>query len=121
MTPERRMVKITKGDQAGTEKAVVNVNAATDIGFGDNKIVVWTRLTFWGAQADFLANNCDKGDLIFVEDGTLQPVETYEGKDGKTGASINVTVRSFTTAKKKSDTTPGVPVTPAAADPNAQF
>jgi single-strand DNA-binding protein len=47
-----------------SQKAVLNVNVATDVGFGDNKKTQWVTLTLWEKRAEGLAPHLAKGDMI---------------------------------------------------------
>jgi len=61
---------------------VCDVSVAMNVGFGERQTTVWTRLTVWGKQAEFLAEYVSKGDLL-AWTGAQYRVEGFQGSDGE--------------------------------------
>lgn len=70
-------------------QACTHVSVAVDQGYGDKKITVWYRVTFWGKTAEAVNQYCDKGDIILVE-GTIRPPQIWKGQDGTVHTSLEL-------------------------------
>lgn len=74
-------------------QAVLSVNVANHIGFGDKRQTIWVRVTLWGKRAEGeLKNHLLKGREVFVS-GELTMSE-YTANDGtrKTQLELNANV-----------------------------
>lgn len=60
-------------------KSLLNLSAAYDVGYGDNKKTQWLSLTMFGQQAEKLAQHLTKGKQIVIRAEDLH-VEEYNGK-----------------------------------------
>ena len=63
-------------------KSVCDISVAMNVGYGERQQTVWTKLTVWGKQAEFLAQYAKKGDAIMWSGGQYMTSE-FDGKDGK--------------------------------------
>ena len=52
--------------------AVTSFSVAVNVGFGDNKVTAWYRVTAWAKQAEVCKQYIKKGMTVLVE-GELQP------------------------------------------------
>ena len=52
--------------------AVTNFNVACDVGWGDNKKTMWTRVTVWGKLAEVCNEFVTKGKSVLVQ-GEMNP------------------------------------------------
>lgn len=74
-------------------QAVLNVNVANNVGFGDKQQTVWLRVILWGRRAEgTLKDYLKKGQQVFVS-GELTMNE-YTANDGskKTNLELNATI-----------------------------
>ena len=62
--------------------AVCDLSVAMTIGWGDRQTTLWTRITVWGKQAEFLGKYAKKGDLV-IWSGATYKVDKYTDKDGQ--------------------------------------
>lgn len=60
-------------------KSLLNLSAAYDFGYGDNKKTQWLSLTMFGQQAEKLAQHLTKGKQIVIRAEDLH-IEEYNGK-----------------------------------------
>ncbi len=70
-------------------KAVMNFPLAVDIGYGDNKGVLWFRIAVWGERAVNLAPHVTKGTLMWVT-GELSEPRIYQARDGENRVSLDL-------------------------------
>ena len=77
-----------KTTQGGTD--VLQVRAAFDSGWGDNKHTSWVTLVMFGKRATGLAPHCKKGGQAVVW-GELK-VREYNKNDGSKGVAVDVIV-----------------------------
>lgn len=66
-----------------------SMSVAVDSGFGNNKTTTWYRVSAFGKNAESSAKYLKKGSLICAS-GDLA-VNEFEGKDGTTKLSLDVT------------------------------
>ena len=66
-----------------------SMSVAVDSGFGNNKTTTWYRVSVFGKNAERSAKYLKKGSLICAS-GDLA-VNEFEGKDGTTKLSLDVT------------------------------
>lgn len=66
-----------------------SMSVAVDSGFGNNKTTTWYRVSAFGKNAESSAKYLKKGSLICAS-GDLA-VNEFEGKDGSTKLSLDVT------------------------------
>ena len=74
-------------------QAVLNVNVANNVGFGDKQQTLWIRVVLWGKRAEGqLKDYLKKGQQVFVS-GELTMSE-YTGNDGvkRTQLEVNATI-----------------------------
>ena len=87
---------------------------------------VYTDVTTWGRQAENVAQYTRKGSRVAIK-GRLEPVRTYERRDGGTGATLEVTAhevvflsrdvdRGQAQAPTRAATPPAQPARPDDAD-----
>jgi single-strand DNA-binding protein len=84
-------------------QAVLNVNVANNVGFGDKQQTVWLRVILWGKKAEgTLKDYLKKGQQVFVS-GELTMSE-YTANDGtkRTQLELNANVLDLV-GKKNSD------------------
>lgn len=75
-----------------TGTSVVQVNLATETGYGEHKKTNFINLTFWGKKAEALAKYCVKGEYIWVQGEIIQ--DSWE--DQETGKTVSKTgVKAF--------------------------
>jgi len=73
---------------------VVDINLANETGFGEKKRTNFPGLTFWGKQAESLAQYAQKGQYLIIEGELSQ--ESWEDKEtGKNRSKTKVTVRRW--------------------------
>lgn len=86
--------RLTKDPELRTygadNNSLVNINVASDIGFGDNKKTVYHQCTAFKKTADAINNNFKKGDQIIIV-GT----PTQNKKDDKVYHGVNIDEWSF--------------------------
>ena len=80
---------------------ILNLNLATDHGFGDKKETMWVRCAIFGKRADTLAKYLAKGSQVLVV-GELYTRE-WEKNDGTIGYSLECRVSELEFAGSKSD------------------
>lgn len=61
---------------------VCDCSIAINAGFGRNQKTIWTRLTIWGKQGEFIGTNGKKGDMLMWS-GAQFMVEEFDGRDGE--------------------------------------
>ena len=89
-------------------KPFTQISIALQVGWGEKKHTVWTSITVFGPQAEWLGE-AKKGDLV-VCSGLEYDVEEYESKDGekkkshKFIAGMGSTVRHVKTVKQSQGT-----------------
>jgi len=84
-------------------KAVVNFSVAVDRYTGPGtKDTTWFRVNAWEKQAEAVNEYLHKGDLCLCE-GEVS-VSTFEGRDGKARASLDLRARQVTFLQTKKDT-----------------
>lgn len=74
-------------------QAVLTVNVANNVGFGDKQKTMWIRVTLWGKRAESnLKDYLKKGQHVFVS-GELTTNE-YTANDGtkRTSLELNATI-----------------------------
>lgn len=74
-------------------QAVLTVNVANNVGFGDKQKTMWIRVTLWGKRAESnLKDYLKKGQQVFVS-GELTTNE-YTANDGtrRTNLELNATI-----------------------------
>lgn len=74
-------------------QAVLTVNVANNVGFGDKQKTMWIRVTLWGKRAESnLKDYLKKGQQVFVS-GELTTNE-YTANDGtkRTSLELNATI-----------------------------
>lgn len=74
-------------------QAVLSVNVANNVGFGDKQKTMWIRVTLWGKRAESnLKDYLKKGQQVFVS-GELTTNE-YTANDGtkRTSLELNATI-----------------------------
>lgn len=74
-------------------QAVLNVNCANHVGFGDKRQTVWLRVVLWGRRAEgTLQEFLKKGQQVFIS-GELS-VNEYTANDGtkRTQLEVNATI-----------------------------
>lgn len=74
--------------------AVTAFSLAVDKGFGDKKKTQWYRISLWRQDAENTAKYVTKGAVVLVV-GELEEARTWQGKNGETNISLEVTARSW--------------------------
>ena len=83
-------------------QAVLNVNVANNIGFGDKQQTLWIRVTLFGKRAEGqLQNYLKKGQQVFVS-GELTQSE-YKANDGTTKTSLELNANIIDLIGKKNE------------------
>jgi single-strand DNA-binding protein len=68
-------------------QAVLNVNVANNVGYGDKQKTNWIRVALWGKRAEnTVLGNIKKGQQLFCS-GELS-VEEYQANDGSTRSQL---------------------------------
>jgi len=80
--------------------AVTGWPVAVDIGWGENKSVLWLDCSMWGERGEKVAQHIRKGDRIGVC-GEIS-LEVYESK-GETRSKVKLNVRDVTLLGNKQD------------------
>lgn len=88
-------------------QAVLNVNVANSIGFGDKQQTLWVRVAFFGKRAEGVAHYVKKGGQVFVS-GELT-VREYQANDGAMKYSLELTANVFDLVGKKGDNANNAP------------
>lgn len=83
-------------------QAVLNVNIANNIGFGDKQQTIWIRVALWGKRAEGnLKTFLVKGQQVFVS-GELTTSE-YKANDGTMRTSLELNANILDLVGKRSD------------------
>ena len=94
-------------DNQGTPFVNVGVACNTYRGPDQDTIVHFFDATLWRHQAESIANNCQKGDEIYIQ-GALQ-VREYTRQDGSQGTSQQINVKEFRHFSSRRSTAPDEP------------
>jgi single-strand DNA-binding protein len=87
---------------AASGLAVLSVNVANNIGFGDKQQTLWLRVTLFGKRAEGqLKDYLKKGQQVFVS-GELSQSE-YQANDGTTRTSLELNANIIDLVGKRSD------------------
>ncbi len=100
-------------------QAVLNVNVANNIGFGDKQQTLWIRVALFGKRAEgSLKEYLKKGQQVFVS-GELSQNE-YRANDGTTKTSLELIANIIDLVGKKNDagSQPQQSYPPATAKPS---
>ena len=84
-----RLGKDPEIKQTKSGSNMCSMSVAVDSGFGNNKTTTWYRVSAFGKNAEGSAKYLKKGSLICAS-GDLA-VNEFEGKDGSTKLSLNIT------------------------------
>lgn len=84
-----RLGKDPEIKQTKSGSDMCSMSVAVDSGFGNNKTTTWYRVSAFGKNAESSAKYLKKGSLICAS-GDLA-VNEFEGKDGSTKLSLNIT------------------------------
>jgi single-strand DNA-binding protein len=88
--------------------AILNVNVANNVGFGDRQQTLWIRVTLFGKRAEgSLKDYLKKGQQVFVS-GELSQSE-YKANDGTTKTSLELVANVLDLVGKKSDNSQPAP------------
>ncbi|MDD2725076.1 MAG: single-stranded DNA-binding protein [Methylovulum sp.] len=101
--------------------AVLNVNVANNIGFGDKQQTLWIRVALFGKRAEgSLQNYLKKGQQVFVS-GELSMNE-YKANDGsmKTALELNANIIDLVGKRNEGGTPVGSPAPGRASAPQSQ-
>jgi len=83
--------------------AVLSVNVACNVGFGQSQQTMWIQCAVWGKRAESqLVNYLKKGQQVFVS-GELSQNE-YKANDGATKTSLSLNCNVMDLVGKKQDT-----------------
>jgi single-strand DNA-binding protein len=83
-------------------QAVLTVNLANNVGFGDKQQTNWIRGILWGKRAEgSLKDYLKKGQQVFIS-GELTTSE-YEKKDGTKGFQVEVNANTIDLIGRKND------------------
>lgn len=98
-------------------QAVLNVNVANNVGFGDKQQTLWIRVALFGKRAEGnLQNYLKKGQQVFVS-GELT-VNEYRANDGTMKYSLELMANSIELVGKKAEGGTA-PMPPASNNANA--
>jgi single-strand DNA-binding protein len=104
-------------------QAVLSVNVANHIGFGEKRQTIWVRVTLWGKRAEGeLKNHLLKGREVFVS-GELTLSE-YTANDGTRKTQLELNANIIDLVGKREDQTPSQyerPTSVASAPMTAQY
>jgi single-strand DNA-binding protein len=86
--------------------AVLDLNVAVDVGFGEYKETQWWKVTAWGKLAETCNQYLHKGAGVICEGEIKGDKETgnpriWTGKDGTPHASFEMTARTIRFTDKK--------------------
>ena len=82
--------------------AVLNVNVANNIGFGDKQQTLWVRVAVWGKRAEGqLVDYLKKGQQVFVS-GELS-MQEYKANDGSMKTALILTANILDLIGKRSE------------------
>lgn len=88
--------------------AVLSVNVANNVGFGDKQQTLWVRVALFGKRAEGqLASYLKKGQQVFVS-GELTQSE-YRANDGSTRTSLELNANIIDLVGKRNETSQGMP------------
>jgi single-strand DNA-binding protein len=88
--------------------AVLSVNVANNVGFGDKQQTLWVRVALFGKRAEGqLATYLKKGQQVFVS-GELTQNE-YKANDGTTKTSLELNATIIDLIGKKNESGQGQP------------
>lgn len=94
--------------------AVLSVNVANNVGFGDKQQTLWVRVALFGKRAEGqLATYLKKGQQVFVS-GELTQNE-YKANDGTTRTSLELNANIIDLVGKKSESGQGQQAYPSQA------
>jgi single stranded DNA-binding protein len=86
-------------------QAVLNVNVANNIGFGDKQKTIWVRVSLWGKRAEGeLKNYLRKGQQVFVS-GELTMSE-YRANDGSHRSQLELNAHILDLVGKREESSP---------------
>lgn len=86
--------------------AVLSVNVANNVGFGDKQQTLWVRVALFGKRAEGqLQNYLKKGQQVFVS-GELTQSE-YRANDGSVKTSLELTANVIDLIGRKSESSAG--------------
>ena len=71
---------------------VVTFSVAVDEGYGETKKTIWYRVSAWRKTAEFVAQHCPKGALVFVS-GEMNTPKPYQHRDGEWRCNLEMTAR----------------------------
>jgi single-strand DNA-binding protein len=96
-------------------QAVLSVNVANNVGFGDKQKTMWIRVTLWGKRAESnLKDYLKKGQQVFVS-GELTTNE-YTANDGTKRTQLELNASILDLVGRKNDNPQSQPTpTPASA------
>lgn len=80
---------------------VLNLNVATDRGWGENKTTMWIRCAIFGKRAESLSRHLTKGSQVLIT-GELYTRE-WENKEGAMVTSLECRVSELEFAGSKGD------------------
>lgn len=60
---------------------LLELNIASDVGYGERKVTNWFKCQVWGKRATSLSNHLGKGKQVFITGEFC--ARPYEGKNGK--------------------------------------
>jgi single-strand DNA-binding protein len=80
-------------------KPVTSFSVATSSGYGDKKETTWFTVQTFGKTAEFANEYISKGSMVYVE-GRVK-LNQWEGKDGKSRASLEVIANEIKLLNKK--------------------
>lgn len=75
-----------------TGKKVTTLRVAVNIKRSNKEETVWWRVTIWGDEFDRMMPYLKKGSAVFII-GDMSPARTYQGRDGQTQVSHEVTAK----------------------------
>jgi len=90
-----RLGRDVEGKFTPQGKFVASFPVASNVGYGDNKRTIWTRVTAWEKTGEACNNFLKKGSLVYVA-GTLIPdpetggPRVFTRNDRTTGASFEL-------------------------------
>jgi single-strand DNA-binding protein len=87
--------------------AVLSVNVANNVGFGDKQQTLWVRVALFGKRAEGqLASYLKKGQQVFVS-GELTQSE-YRANDGSTRTTLELNANIIDLVGKRNETGQGM-------------
>lgn len=95
--------------------AVLNVNVANNIGFGDKQQTLWVRVAVFGKRAEGrLVEYLKKGQAVFVSGELTQ--SQYQGQDGTLKTALELTAQVLELVGGRKDSPAAAPAPVATAD-----